>query len=202
MLAGLIDAVVPEGPLLWYVNRGTGMTLLLLFTFSIVLGVWSTAGRAGGKVPRFAIQLVHRDVALLATVMLGVHIASAVVDSYVDIRWWQSVLPWDLHYQPWWLALGIVATDLLLVVVGTSLLRHRLNLRMWRWVHLSTYASWGIAVVHGLGIGTDTGAPWSNLLYAGSVGVVLTAVLARLAVRHHRNASAPVELDTRTTVLR
>lgn len=172
--------MIPEGPLLWYVNRGTGVALMVLLTLSILLGVWSTRGEAGTLLPRFVVQAVHRNVSLLAVVLLGVHVFSAVADEYVDIRWWQSVAPVDLAYKPLWLGLGTVALDLLLVVVVTSLLRHRLPRRAWWWVHVSTYLSWPVSLVHGIGIGTDTALPWVQWVYAGCAGLVVMAVVLRI----------------------
>ena len=104
-----------EGPLLWFLNRGTGVVALVLLTVATVLGVLALGGRPGSRVPRFVVQAVHRNVALLAVVTVVVHVLTGVVDEFVDIRWWQAFLPWSLRYQPLWLALGIVARDVLLV---------------------------------------------------------------------------------------
>ncbi len=172
--------MIPDGPLLWYVNRSTGMVLLLLLTGALLLGIWSTRGAAGSRVPRFAVQSLHRNLALLSVTMLGVHIGSAVLDEYVDIRWWQAVAPWDLHYQPVWLAFGIVAFDLVLAAVLTSLLRTHLGHRAWRAVHLSSYALWALSVGHGLGIGTDTGTAWGRWTYVGCMAAVAASAAVRL----------------------
>lgn len=173
--------MIPDGPLLWYVNRGTGFVLLVLLTATVLLGMWSTHGAAGGRIPRFAIQHLHRNIGLLTTTMLTLHVATAVLDEYVDIRWWQALAPWQLHYDPVWLALGIVALDLLLAVVITSLVRDRLGRRAWWAVHLASYAVWALSIAHGLGIGTDTGEEWAGWTYAGSAAVVVTSSVLRLA---------------------
>ena len=80
-------------PLLWFLNRGTGIVLLLLMTLSVVLGVLSVRSRAGRVTPGFVRNVLHRNVSLLAVAMLVVHVVSAVVDSYVDIRWWDALIP-------------------------------------------------------------------------------------------------------------
>lgn len=144
-----------DGPLLWYLNRSTGLVILVLLTVSTVLGVLSVGGRPGRGVPRFVTQALHRNLALLSVLVLGVHVSSAVVDSYVDIRWWQAFVPIGATYQPLWLGLGTLALDLIVVVVATSLLRSRLGHRAWRGLHLLSWAAWVLAVVHGVGIGTD-----------------------------------------------
>src|SRR3712207_602034 len=125
-----------DGPLLWFLNRGTGIVLVAVLTLTVLLGVLSTRGAAGARIPRFLLQTVHRTVSLLALTLLTVHVATAVADTYVDIRWWQAVLPFGSAYQPFWLALGTLSLDVMLAVVVTSLMRERLGHRSWRIVHV------------------------------------------------------------------
>lgn len=169
-----------NGPVLWFLNRGTGIVLLLLMTLSVVLGVLSARSRAGRGTPGFVRNLVHRNVALLAVAMLAVHVVSAVVDTYVDIRWWDAVVPWGGLYKPVWLGLGALALDLLVAITLTSLLRTRLPHAAWRLVHWASYLAWGVAVVHGLGIGTDTDATWSVMITGGCIVAVGVAVAVRI----------------------
>ena len=175
--------MIPEGPVLWYVNRSSGLVLLVLLTLTVLLGTVSTRGEAGSRVPRFVLQSLHRNVGLLTMVLLGLHVITAVLDEYVDIRWWQALAPWQLHYEPVWLALGIVALDLLIAVVVTSLARRHLSLRAWWLVHMTTYAVWGLSLLHGIGIGTDSSAGWTRWLYVGCGALVAAAVVLRFAHR-------------------
>ena len=124
---------------------------------------------------------------LLSAVFLVVHVTTAVVDSYVDIAWWQALSPFDATYRPLWLGIGAVSLDLILVVIVTSLLRHRMPYGLWRTLHFSTYAAWALGVVHGLGIGTDTGATAATAAYLASVGCVVIA----LGVRVHSRQRSP-----------
>ena len=169
-------------PWMWYLNRSTGFVILGLFTMTTALGVLATSGRAGRGLPRFVTQSFHRNVALLSVVMLGAHVVTAVADTYVDIRWWQALVPYvGSTYEPVWLALGTVALDLILVITVTSLFRDRLGHRAWRSIHLLAYVGWGLSVGHALGIGTDMGqTTWAVPVTAGAIGVVLAAVVYRL----------------------
>ncbi len=169
-----------SGPWLWFLNRGTGIVLLVLMTMSVVLGILSARSRAGRGTPGFVRNVVHRNVALLSMAMLAVHLVSAVVDSYVDIRWWDAVVPWGGLYQPVWLGLGALAFDLLLAVTLTSLLRTRIPPAVWRLVHWASYLAWLIALVHGIGIGTDRDATWSVLITLGCAVAVGLAVTFRV----------------------
>ncbi len=183
-----------DGPLLWYLNRSTGVVLLVLFTLTTVLGVLAARGRAGRPVPAFVRQHLHRNVSLLSLLLLAMHVSTAVVDTYVDIRWWQALVPFGATYDPLWFELGVVALDLGILIAATSLVRHRLPPRAWRSVHLTAYAAWGCAVAHSWGIGTDTAPeadPRGRLLVAGCVGLVVAAVAWRVALARVEPAGRP-----------
>ncbi len=169
-------------PLLWYLNRGTGIVLLIVFTLVTVLGVLSTGRKFSPLWPRFVTQGVHRSLAGIGTVLLIGHATTAVVDEYVDITWWQALVPFGATYKPFYLSLGTLALDLIGLIVVTSLLRDRMPTTAWRAVHLLSYAVFGVAVVHGVGIGTDSSQRWSVLLTLSCVGAVGLATLARIGV--------------------
>jgi sulfoxide reductase heme-binding subunit YedZ len=170
-----------HGPFLWYLNRGTGIVLLGMLTLTVLLGVRSLRSHRSRGLPRFLTQSLHRDLSLISLALLGAHVASAVVDEYVDIRWWQALVPWGATYKPLWLELGTVALDLVVVLVVTSLLRRRLGHRCWRVLHTAAYGCWALALVHGLGVGTDTRAGWGRWSAVACAGLVALAVLGRIA---------------------
>jgi predicted ferric reductase len=164
---------------LWYLTRGSGIVTLLLLTVSTVLGVTTAVRWASPRWPRFIVEGLHKNVSLLSIVFLGVHIATAVLDGYVPIRWIDAVVPFAGQYRPFWLGLGALSFDLLLAVIITSLIRIRLGYRIWRAVHWLAYACWPIAVIHGLGTGSDTSQGWMQIIYLVAVAAVGAAVLAR-----------------------
>jgi len=171
-----------NGPMLWFANRGTGVVLLLLLTLSTVLGVLSTARVSPRIWPRMLSQGLHRNVSMLAVTFLAAHVVTAVVDTFVDIRWWQAFVPFGGTYKPVWLGLGALSLDLLIAVTVTSLLRHRMSHRPWRAVHVLAYAAWGMGLLHGIQIGTDSPSVWDAALNYGCIGVVSVAVIARVGV--------------------
>ena len=173
-----------SGPLLWFANRGTGIVLLVLYTAVVLLGILLATGRGPGRfVPRFVTQGLHRNLALLATVLLAAHVTTAVVDTYVDIRWFDAFLPVGGLYRPLYLGMGALSLDLLLAIGVSSLLRSRISERVWRRIHLLAYVSWGVAVIHTLGIGTDAGSPWGRWTVLSCVAAVVVAVAGRAVAR-------------------
>lgn len=171
--------IVASGSLDWYMTRSTGAVAMLLLTVTVVLGVVDVRRVSSEKWPRFVVDALHRNVALLAMVFLVVHILTTVLDSFVSIPLIDAVVPFVGSYRPFWLGLGAVAFDMLIAVVVTSLLRRRIGYASWRAVHWFAYASWPIAMAHGLGTGSDANASWLLVLSV----VCLLAVLAALIVR-------------------
>jgi len=108
--------------------------------------------------------------------------ATAVIDGFAPIRWIDAVVPFRSAYRPLWLGFGAVAFDLLIAVALTSLIRARLGYRVWRAVHWTSYALWGVAVFHGLGMGSDSKQLWMLALVVVSVSAVVAAAVWRVAV--------------------
>jgi len=167
--------------MLWYLNRGSGVTLLLVLTTTLCLGILSARDGRRRFVPRFVSQQVHRNLGVLSLVLVVGHVATAVVDSYVDIRWWQAISPVGATYKPLWLGLGSVAFDVMLLVGLTSALRKRLGQRTWHAVHLLGYLSWPVAMAHSAGIGTDAASSWGRQVGLGCLATVAAAAVVRVA---------------------
>jgi DMSO/TMAO reductase YedYZ heme-binding membrane subunit len=191
-------AIAAAGPsAYWYLSRATGVVTLVLLTASVVLGIVGTLRVAAPRWPRFAIDTVHRDVSLLVMVLLVVHIITSVLDSFAPIALSDAVIPVGGAYRPLWLGLGALSFDLMIAVVITSLARRRVGFRTWQAVHWLSYLSWPVAVLHGLGTGTDTKTWWSLALTVACVTAVLVAVWARLS----RDASVSDAVRTPAAVL-
>jgi sulfoxide reductase heme-binding subunit YedZ len=176
---------------LWYLTRGTGLVALLLLTLSVVLGIVETVCWSTPRWPRFITAALHKNVSLLVTVLLGVHIITSVADGFAPIRWLDAVVPFISAYRPVWLGLGALAVDLLIALVATSLVRQHIGYRAWRAVHWTAYACWPVALVHGLGSGSDTRLGWVVVLNLACVAAVIAAVCWRLA------SSSPARNGTR-----
>ncbi len=166
----------------WYLARGTGAVALVLLTASVVLGILgSVRFAAAPRWPRFAVDSVHRDVSLIVIVVLVLHIVTSVLDGFAPITLLDGVIPFVSGYRPLWLGFGTLAFDLILAIAITSLVRRRLGYRSWRAIHWLAYASWPVAVLHGLGTGSDVKQWWMLGLTVICIVAVLAAVWARLA---------------------
>jgi len=192
----MTSALAAAGPsAYWYLTRSTGAVALVLLTAAVALGVADVRRLSTPHWPRFVLDSLHRNVSLLAMVFLALHILTSVLDSFASISLLDAVVPFAGSYRPFWLGLGAVAFDLLLAVTITSLLRARIGYPSWRAIHWFTYASWPIALLHGLGTGSDVKSAWLLILSIVCLIVVLATVLLR-AIH-----GWPENLRTRSAVL-
>jgi sulfoxide reductase heme-binding subunit YedZ len=146
-----------NAPAVWYLMRASGVIALLLLTVSFSLGLatsnrWRPRGAA-----LFVTTTIHRNASLLAVVFLSVHVLTAVADRDAAVGLASAILPVGPGF---WLALGALGLDLIAALIVTSLIRRRLPYPLWRAIHWSAYAAWPVAVLHGVGMGSDAATWW------------------------------------------
>jgi hypothetical protein len=186
--------------LTWYVARSAGIVAYLLMSTSVVLGVLMSA-RARFTWPRFAVEEVHRFLAILTGVFLTLHGLALLADRVVPISIRQLVIPFQTSYRPFGVGLGITSALLLLAVSLSNLVRKRLPFRVWRRIHYATLAVWLTATAHGLLAGTDRQDVWFIALLAVSVCTVGLAFLGRFASTVSLGTTAGVAASAVVAVL-
>jgi len=186
-------AAATGSPWLWYVSRGSGLVLLVLFSLVVVLGVATRTGSAPRTWHRFTVAELHRSLSLFAVALLVLHVVTAIADPYVSIGWLASIVPFVSHYRQVALGLGTLAVDIGAAVIVTSLLRRRIGFRAWRAVHWLAYLAWTVAFIHSLRAGNDLGLGWVAIIEWGSAAAVAIAVLARV-LSAVRSGNPPDEL--------
>jgi sulfoxide reductase heme-binding subunit YedZ len=169
--------------MLWYTARAAGLVSLVFLSAVVVLGILARLRVEGRSWPRFLTAAVHRDLAVMTLFFLALHIVTAVVDPYAHLGLEAAVVPFGSYYRTVWLGLGTISVELVVAVILTSLLRRYIGARVWRAVHWLAYAAWPVAVVHGLGTGTDAFSIWALVITACCVLAVVAALVWRLEAR-------------------
>jgi len=171
-----------NSPVLWYTTRATGIVALVLLTVTMVLGTVNSNRISTARWPGFARQDLHKQISLMSVCFVAIHVLTSVLDTYVDIGWTSILVPFTSAYDRFWIALGTISVDLTLAVAISSLVRHRMNARLWRAIHWAAYVSWPVALAHTFGSGTDATQPWMIALGASAVAAVTGAVVVRIVV--------------------
>jgi hypothetical protein len=172
-----------------------GVFALIGLTAAVGVGLLATDRIIMLPGGRIVAQAVHRAVSFGAVGFLVVHIAVEVVAgrSLPD----DIVVPFLDHGRTLYLGLGTVASDLVVLIMVTGIMRGRFAAAhpswTWRALHATSYLSWPLAILHGLLAGR-TAKPYVDWSYGACVAVVGLALVIRVVgtVRVREMAGAPV----------
>ncbi|MDT4892748.1 MAG: hypothetical protein QOE97_1783 [Pseudonocardiales bacterium] len=191
------DSGTGSGMTTWYIARGAGLSALVLLSISTGIGALVSARLPGRPSSRVIAQYLHRTVASLALAVLGLHVTAILADSFAKVGWLHALVPFTAQYRPFWVGLGTLAVYAFLLVGVTGALRGRMagtdsGARNWRRLHAAAYAGWGLALLHGLRSGTDSGVGWVRWLYLACLVVVAGCVTARVVVGAPQSDTLPI----------
>jgi sulfoxide reductase heme-binding subunit YedZ len=163
----------------WYAVRAGGIVAYLLLSTSVSLGLTLSWKKQLRRLPRVALEDVHRFCGLLVGLFVAIHVVTIAIDSFLPFSLVQIVVPFRSVYRPLWVALGIVAAELLVALAITNHYRKRLPYRFWRSAHYLNFAVWLAATAHGIGSGTDRSAPWLVAIFAVAIATVVGLTVMR-----------------------
>lgn len=160
----------------WYIARSAGMVSWALLVASVLWGL-ALSTKVFGKKPRpnWILDL-HRWFGGLALTFTAIHVLAIVADSYVHFGLADILVPFHASWHPTAVAWGVVSLYMLGAVELTSLARSHLPKKLWRGVHLTSFALFFTATMHGLTAGTDRGLPM--VAVATFVALILFCILA------------------------
>ncbi len=175
---------------MWYLARGAGIAAFAAFSVATAMGAASSR-RSASLDRRVIAQYVHRAAAVSGLVLLVVHIATLLADSYAKVGWLGALVPFASTYRPWQVALGVAAMYAMVAVAVTGVMRSRFArtpraTALWRRIHLAAYAGWAMSAWHFFVSGTDAGTWWARAVLVAGIAVVGAGIAARLtgATRH------------------
>jgi DMSO/TMAO reductase YedYZ heme-binding membrane subunit len=166
--------------LTWDIARAGGFTAYLLVTASVVLGLTLSLRWEARWWPRLVSHELHVWITILSFVFLVIHVLASWIDPFTRFGLNELLLPFVSHYRPLWMACGMVATYLSLAVILSLFIRRRIGYVWWRRLHQLSFAVWALAIIHGLGTGTDSRTFWGLEIYIISAILVCALLCARL----------------------
>ena len=159
-----------------------GVFALVTLTASVGAGLAAADRVVMSPRGRIAAQAAHRAVSFAAVAFLAVHITVEVLAG--RSRPADALVPFLHPGRTFYLGLGTLASDLLVLIVVTGLLRGRFaRVRpawLWRALHAVAYLCWPLAIMHGLLAGR-TAKPYVDWSYGACVAAVALALVFRIA---------------------
>jgi hypothetical protein len=173
-IAGAVQAF-----LLYY----AGVFALLALTAAVVMGLAVTDRMVMTPTSRVVGQAAHRILSLAALAALLTHIALEIIAHKAEVA--DSVVPFLAHGRTFFIGLGTLASDLILLIVVTGIWRGRFTGRpqVWRVIHVTAYLAWLMSILHGL-LGGRTAKPYVDWSYGACFAAVTIALAVRVMAAH------------------
>lgn len=185
-----IDAAVQRF-MLYY----AGVFALITLTASVGVGLVATDRIILTPGHRVMAQAVHRAVSFGALAFLIIHIVTEILAQRVHVI--DSAVPFLSPYRTFYIGLGTIASDLILLIVITSIIRKRFTAhgKAWRWraIHYSAYLAFVFGILHGL-LGGRSGKPYVDWSYGVAIALTAFGIVVRylaISLRPKEMLSAP-----------
>jgi DMSO/TMAO reductase YedYZ heme-binding membrane subunit len=178
----------------------SGVVALVALTAAVGVGIVAADRVVMTPSRRVVAQAVHRAVSLAALAFLVTHIVLEIVAHRSQVI--DAFIPFLAHGRTFYIGLGTVASDLVIVLIVSGIARGRFANRWpwtWRAIHLTAYLCWPLAIVHGLLAGR-TAKPYVDWSYGACLALAGLALIVRLvATLRSRNETAPHPLPDRSS---
>ncbi len=186
----------------WYISRASAMIAWALMTASVLWGILLST-RIMRRVDNPAwLQDLHGYLGGTSLVMVGLHMVSLMMDSWLSFTAAEVLVPFATSFKPLPVALGILAFYLLVAVQGSSLMRKRLPRRFWKGLHYASYGALLLVSFHAGFTGTDVGSFWYKIVSLGLISVAAISVILRIVAGKRGSRSTPrMDADPAVTPL-
>src|SRR5580700_10429174 len=176
-----------------------GVFALIGLTASVGVGLVATDRIVMTPGHRVMAQAVHRAVSFGALAFLVIHIVTEILAQRAHVI--DAFIPFLSPYRTFYIGLGTIASDLILLIVVTSIWRKRFTAhgKAWRWraIHYSSYLAFVFGVLHGLR-GGRAAKPYVDWSYGFAIALTALAVVIRflaISLRSKDRVSAPPGAD-------
>ena len=162
--------------LFWIVARATGVAAYIALCLSILSGIALRTSVLDFLATNRALRSLH-DFMTWVWIPLGLaHVVALVLDKTAQIAPLDLVVPFQVGYAPVAIGLGTLSADIVILVTVTSWVRRRMDDRLWRWVHRTSYIAFVTVFLHALLSGTDFSSPLiSSISWSAALGISLLA---------------------------
>lgn len=178
-------------PTLWILARSTGIVAYALLSATVLAGLTAKSRPVKALAPAATVD-VHRFLSLLALLAVGLHGVFLTLDTSVSIPVTALFVPGTSPYRPLWVAAGVIAAEMMLLVHLSFRFRKRIGVRNWRRLHFATYLVFAGATAHGLMAGTDSGQTWALAMYIGAAGAVIALTAWRITTPPRKAPAARI----------
>ncbi len=167
------DALAVTARTPWYFSRSAGLVAYMLLTASTAWGLLLSTKLLKESIPASLSLALHNILSWLAILLTGMHALALLWDNYYSYSLSSLTIPFAGPYRAGWVGLGIIGFYLMVITSISFSFRKQIGQKRWKQLHYATFAVFGLASLHGIMAGTDSGSTWIQAMYWGSALVVL-----------------------------
>lgn len=169
----------------WYLSRAAGIMAWVVLAVTCMWGILLiTRMLKPADRPAWLLDL-HRYLGVLSIVATLAHVVVLHFDKWMHPSWKELFVPGQMtspntatyNAAVTW---GVIGLYLMVVIQISSYAMKQLPKKLWHGIHLTSYALFVIATVHGFMAGTDTSNMALLLTAAGMIGILTFALVARI----------------------
>jgi len=157
-----------------------GVLALVGLTGSVLMSLLATDRIIMTPGHRVMAQAVHRAFAFGTLAFLIIHIVTEILAQRSHVI--DAVVPFLSPYRTFYIGLGTIASDLIVLLVITGILRKRFtgHGKAWQWraIHYSSYVAFVFGVLHGL-LGGRAAKPYVDWSYGFAIAVTALGLALR-----------------------
>ncbi len=186
-----------DDPLL-HLSRAAGLAAYVVLWLDMCLGAMLTTMISMPYLRRWRTGDLHQFLALLGLGLLATHIAVLVGLQQQPFAVVDLVVPLSRQINPVAPLLGIVAFYALVLVSAVSYARRYVAVRLWRLVHLLSFAAFALSLAHAMVAGPDGSILWVRALYVATALILALLAVTRVARSLSGRRLESVVLESKT----
>lgn len=142
------------------ISSVTGLMAMGALTLNLLMGMLlgtaykthSFYKKLPARLKKISVFKLHNYTAYVALLLVLLHPALLLFDAATKFTWIDVVFPINAPHQRFWVSLGAIALFAVLLVVITSqkAIKKRMGFRAWKNIHLVSYLTACLFLVHGL----------------------------------------------------
>ena len=182
ILPGLAVSIIGAAPkAFWYLSRATAISGYLILWVSMMLGLAMTGQLAAKGTTRAAIFEIHKFTSIMGLFFALFHAFILIGDQFLHLGILNIIIPFtSSSYRPLWVGLGQVVIFLWVILVVSFYMRRQITKKVWRFIHYASFATFLLALSHGITSGTDAGLLSMQGFYWVSCGLLIFLTIYRI----------------------
>lgn len=161
----------------WMMTRVLGIASYIFLFFGVTSGIVYSMYK-GKPLFKKKLSLFHTISNWLGLTLGLLHAMILIIDTFLPFTWAELLVPFGAGNEPFFNGSGTLALYGIFIIIFSTDLRNNIGRKIWRSIHLFAYPVFTLALIHGIGVGTDIRLDWIQALYwiTAVIVILLTAV--------------------------